>query len=251
MLYLVKFFYQTFLLPPGCIILLLAAASFWQYKKKDPKCTKLFVIITAILYLISTPMVCDSLIWSLEKKYQPPSELNGDVIIMLGGGAFADTPNVNGKGHLSSIAANRLLTCVQLYYKLDVPIIISGGQIPGHTTSEGEIAMNILLSLGVPEEKIIVENRSLNTTQNAFYTKELLDKHGFNKPILVTSAFHMKRAVKQFEKNEVNVIPYPTDYQTNSIRKITFMDFVPSAEALQKFYFSVKEYVGIVASRWY
>jgi len=70
-----------------------------------------------------------------------------------------------------------------------------------------------------------------------------------NKPILVTSAFHMKRAVKQFEKNEVNVIPYPTDYQTNSIRKITFMDFVPSAEALQKFYFSVKEYVGIVASR--
>jgi len=49
---------------------------------------------------------------------------------MLGGGAFADTPNVNGKGHLSSIAANRLLTCVQLYYKLDVPIIISGGQIP-------------------------------------------------------------------------------------------------------------------------
>jgi len=66
-------------------------------------------------------MVCDSLIWSLEKKYQPPSELNGDVIIMLGGGAFADTPNVNGKGHLSSIAANRLLTCVQLYYKLDVP----------------------------------------------------------------------------------------------------------------------------------
>jgi len=62
---------------------------------------------------------------------------------MLGGGAFADTPNVNGKGHLSSIAANRLLTCVQLYYKLDVPIIISGGQIPGHTTSEGEIAMNI------------------------------------------------------------------------------------------------------------
>ncbi|WP_265447605.1 YdcF family protein [Acetivibrio straminisolvens] len=251
MLYLVKFFYQTFLLPPGCIILLLALASFWQYKKKTQKYTKFFVIIAVILYVVSTPIICDNLIWSLEGKFKPPSEPNGDVIIMLGGGAYADTPNVNGKGHLSSIASNRLLTCIQLYHKLDVPIIISGGQIPGHTNSEAEIAKNILLGLGIPEEKIIVENRSLNTTQNAIYTKELIEKHGFNEPILVTSAFHMERAVRQFRKNEVNVTPYPTDFQTNSIRRVTFMDFVPSAEALQKFYFSVKEYVGIVASKWY
>jgi len=227
------------------------AASLWQYKKKNPKYTKFFVIITAILYMVSAPVICDSLIRSLERKYEPPSQLNGDVIIMLGGGAFADTPNVNGKGHLSSIASNRLLTCIQLYYKLDVPIIISGGQIPGYATSEAEIAKNILLGLDIPEEKIIVENRSLNTTQNAIYTRELLEEHGFSRPILVTSAFHMERAVRQFGKNEVNVIPYPTDYQTNSIRRITFMDFIPSAEALQKFYFSIKEYVGIIASRWY
>ncbi|HHV30656.1 YdcF family protein [Acetivibrio mesophilus] len=251
MLYLVKFFYQTFILPPGCIILLLAAASIWQYKKKSLKVTKFFVIIAVILYAVSTPIICDNLIWSLERRYEPPLEFRGDVIIMLGGGAYADTPNVNGRGHLSSIASNRLLTCIQLYHKLDVPIIISGGQIPGHENSEAGIAKNILLGLGIPEEKIIVENRSLNTTQNANYTRELIEKHGFNEPILVTSAFHMERAVRQFRKNEVYVIPYPTDYQTNSIRRVNFMDFVPSAEALQKFYFSIKEYVGIVASKWY
>jgi len=70
--------------------------------------------------------------------------------------------------------------------------------------------------------------------------KGIVDKHGFNKPILVTSAFHMKRAVKQFEKNEVNVIPYPTDYQTNSIRKITLWILFRRRKLCKNFIFLLK-----------
>lgn len=251
MLYLVKFIYQTFLLPPGSIVILLLGVSFWQYKKKSQKNIKFFIIIAVILYMVSIPIVCDNLSWSLEGRYKPPSDVEGDVIIMLGGGSYANTPNLDWEGHLSGFAANRLLTCVQLYHKLDVPIIISGGQFYKNTRSEAEIARDILLSLDIPEGKIIVEKESLNTTQNAMFTKELVDKHGFSKPILVTSAFHMERSVRQFNKYNVSVTPYPTDYQTNGVKYISYLDFVPSADSLLKFYLAMKEYIGITASGWY
>lgn len=251
MLFFVKYFYQTFLLPPGIIIILLLLLSIWQYVKRSVKLTKAFIVTALLLYFVSVPVVGDSLIRSLESRYSPPQEVEGDVIIMLGGGAVADTPNINGVGHLSGFAANRLLTCAQLYHKLDAPIIISGGQLYNYQNTEAGIARNILLSLKIPGDKIILDDKSLNTTQNAKYTRELVDKYGFKKPILVTSAFHMERSLRQFQKAGLTVLPYSTDFQTNIKRQIHFRDFVPSADALLKFYMSLKEYIGLAASKWY
>ncbi|MDP4179818.1 MAG: YdcF family protein [Bacillota bacterium] len=200
---------------------------------------------------MSIPLIGDSLIHTLESKYSPPSQINGDVIIMLGGGATSDTPNVNGLGNLTGYSANRLLTCAQLYYKLNVPIIISGGSIEGITGSDAVVGKNILKGLGIPEDKIILESKSMNTTQNAQLSKEIVSKYGFYRPILVTSAFHMERAVRQFEKVKMSVTPYPTDYKTNIHRRFFINDLIPSADALSNINLSLKEYIGILAANWY
>ncbi len=250
MVFFVKFIYQTFFLPPGIIILLLILVSFLAYRKKS-NLWKATSALALTLYLLSIPLVGDNLIHSLEKKYEPASDVSGDVIIMLGAGATFDTVNVNGAGHLSGFSANRLLTCAQLYHKLNVPIIITDGHIEGVTGSAAIIGKGILVSLGIPENKIIVEDKSLNTTQNARYSKEIADKNGFRSPVLVTSAFHMPRSVKQFEKVGLHANPYPTDYQTNAGRHFALNDFVPSPEALYRTSLSIKEYIGILASRWY
>ncbi|MBC8015295.1 MAG: YdcF family protein [Sporomusaceae bacterium] len=250
MVYFVKFLYSTFLFPPGSILIAMLALVFYLYRRQ-PGLAKIISILTLVFYLSTISLVSDQLIGSLERKFKPPSHVSGDVIIMLGGGATLDTPNVYGLGHLSGFAANRLLTCAQLYHGLHVPILVSGGKVLETTGSEADIAKVVLIGLGVPADKIIVENQSLNTTENAKYTKGLVDKHGFTKPIVVTSAFHMQRAVLQFNKVHLSVLPYPTDYQTNLEIKFQPHQLWPTAGALLNVSLALKEYVGILAVQWY
>ena len=251
MLYFIKFIYQTFLLPPGILLVMLALLSGQLFYKKQRNYAFILLGFTILLYGCVTPLCCNTLIHSLENSYQPPKQIHGDIIVILGGGATLDTPNLHGKGHLSGSAANRLLTCIQLYHQLQVPIIFSGGQVYKTTGVEAEIAKSILLDVGIPKDQIIIENKSLNTTENAIYTKIILDRLKYHQPILVTSAFHMPRAVKQFQKVGVTVTPYPTDYYTNVREDFTFTQLIPSAEALNELSIALKEYIGLLVIKWY
>lgn len=250
MLYVLKVIYSTFFVPPGIFLVLLLTLTAWLYRRQRKSATTLF-ISTVLFYLCTIPAVADPVIRSLEARYTPPAAFSGDVIVLLGGGATMDTPNIDGHGHLSGYAANRLLTAAQLYHKYKLPILTSGGKVLETTGTEAEISRAILLGLGVPDDKIIVEKQSLNTTQNAEYSKKLLDSHGFYRPILVTSAFHMPRAVLQFQKAGITVTPWPTDYQTNVHSLLSLFDFVPSSGAMTNIALSTKEYLGLAAIKWY
>lgn len=250
MFYIIQILYTTFLLPPGIFLVLLAALSIWLLPR-DKRAAVGLAVVTCVFYLASTGLVSGALIRSLEHRYTPPAHINGEVIIMLGGGATLDTPNFGGAGHLSGSAANRLLTAAQLYQQLKVPILVSGGKVFETTGNEAEITQRTLVHLGVPPGHIIIENKSLNTTQNAEFTKVLLDKHGFSQPILVTSAFHMERAVRQFAKVGQRVLPFPTDYQANMESRLTMQQLLPSATALVDTQLAIKEYIGLLVSKWY
>lgn len=250
MVYFIKFLYSTFLFPPGIIIVGLFILCLYMYKRQR-SLTKILGLFTLVFYVSAISLVSDRLIGSLERVYPVPAAAAGDVIVMLGGGATLDTPNVNGRGHLSGFAANRLLTSAQLYQKLNVPIIISGGKVLETTGCEAEISKAILIGLGIPEDKIILEDKSLNTTENALFTKQILERRGFSKPVLVTSAFHMERSVLQFEKAQIAVLPYPTDYQANLENRFELHQLWPSASALLNTSLALKEYVGILAAKWY
>lgn len=246
MLYIIKFLYRTFILPPGIIIFLMTLYAIYLFKKKN-NAYKGMVVFALLLYICSIPFTGDFAVHTLEAEYTPPSSLNGDVIVMLGGGASSDTPGLNGKGSLSGSSANRLLTCAELYNKKHLPVIISGGQVYSFTGNEAEICRRILINLGVDNKDIILDDKSLNTEQNAANTSKILKANGFTKPILVTSAFHMERSVLQFKRFGTQVIPYPCDYKTNIHKNITSEDFIPGADALYNLSIMVKEYLGIAA----
>ncbi|MGE5606137.1 MAG: YdcF family protein [Bacteroidota bacterium] len=250
MLYLIKFIYTAFILPPGIFILafILLSIKFYHKQRRVALC---LIGTTVLLYLASISLTSDLLMRRLENNYRPPAQISGDVLVLLGGGATLDTPNLNAKGHLSPIAANRLLTCIQLYNELHLPIILSGGQVYQTTGCEGLIARQILLDLKVPEQKIFVEKNSLNTTENARYVKELLHEHHFRRPVLITSAFHLPRAVLQFEKAGIKVIPYPAAYHTNTTFRFSPRQLVPSSQALNDLSLALKEYLGLLAAKWY
>jgi uncharacterized SAM-binding protein YcdF (DUF218 family) len=244
-IYIIKFFY-SFLLPPGIFIILMFILSIWLYRSAKRQAI-ILSIFTSVFYTFSTPYVSDLLMKSLESRYTPSANIKGDVLIMLGGGAISDAPDIDGAGQLSGAAANRLLTTARLYHKTKLPIILSGGEVFTDSGNEALIAKRQLLALGVPEDKIIIESKSRNTEENAKYTKLLLEKYNFKQPILITSAFHMERSVRNFNTIGIHTQPYPTDYRSSPHSSAYANKFVPSAGSLSNVSIILKEYLGIAA----
>ncbi|MDQ0243658.1 uncharacterized SAM-binding protein YcdF (DUF218 family) [Bacillus fengqiuensis] len=242
MLYITKFIYG-FLMPPGIFILALLWLSIRLYRQGRWE-GKLLTLVTIGLYVFSTPYVGDRLIHSLEARYEPPEVVQGDVIVMLGGGATSDTPDITGEGHLSGSAANRLLTAARLYHETKLPVIVSGGSVYSDSGLEAEIAKRQLIDLGVPKENILTETRSLNTKQNALYTKEIMEERKWEHPIVVTSAFHMERAVRNFAQAGLEAQPYPTDYKKSFALEAHPNNFVPTSSTYTGI--ALKEYLGIL-----
>ena len=231
MIYLLKFG-ASWVLPPGIFFLAFFFLAWRCWRAGQKRIASALAVLTFLFYLLSTSMVADFFLSRLEAAYEPPADPQGDVIIMLGGGATQDTPDVDGQGELCSSPANRLLTTVRLQKKLGVPIILSGGQVYADSGAEARIAQRVLLSLGVNPEDIIIETKSLNTSQNARYSKEIMEEYGFQRPIVVTSAFHMRRAALNFRKVGVKIVPYPADYQVNRHPVFHYTKLRPQTEAL-------------------
>ena len=233
MVYLLKFG-ASLVLPPGIFIILLAFLTFYLTRYSF-KISVAVGIGTLIFYLMCTGFVADKTTGWLENQYPPPSLTEvekGDIIIMLGGGAIQDSQDVDGEGTLCASPANRLLTAVRLHKMLDLPILLSGGQVYADSGAEALIALRILQTLDVPPEKILVEGKSINTTQNAIFSAQILRDKNFHKPILVTSAFHMRRAVLNFQQQGFEVIPYPSDFLVPRDPKFHYTKLRPQAEAL-------------------
>ncbi len=250
MFYWIKFIYTTFFFPPGLFIILFFVLALRTLKTRR-KLGLALLALTLFFYGCSTPLVSNALVRSLESRYAPPPSPQGDIIIVLGGGATLDTPNVSGEGHLSGYAANRLLTALQLERKLQLPIVVSGGKVLATTGCEALVAQRILLDLGVEPKHILLDEKSLNTAENARNTARIMQEKGYRQPILVTSAFHMARSVKQFSKNGVMVQPYPSDYLVNVQDGFEWHHLWPSSAALNEFSLAAKEYLGLWAVRWY
>jgi len=123
-------------------------------------------------------------------------------IVVLGGGLEAD-------GSLGKGTHERLNYAVHLL-KLGFGeyLILSGGDKAGGKI-EAEVMYEVALNEGIPPEVLIKEPYSLNTYENALYTKKILSYDNERKIILVTSPYHMQRATLCFEKQGIEVISAP------------------------------------------
>jgi uncharacterized SAM-binding protein YcdF (DUF218 family) len=123
-------------------------------------------------------------------------------------------------------------------------IVFTGGNNPYNKTkiSEGKVLEKFAIKYGVKKEDIVITKDVLNTSDEA---KAVHDLIGQNKTIiLVTSAFHMKRAKSLFERQGINVIPYKVDYKTPPSLEFNFIDFLPSSSGLRKTEIAFREIIG-------
>ncbi|WP_379151617.1 YdcF family protein [Paenibacillus sp. sgz5001063] len=247
MIYFIKFLY-SFILPPGLFVLLLLGMTIWLWRS-NRRPALVLLGITFLLYLTMTPLIGDLLMGGLERQYNQPERIQGDVIVVLGGGATSGTPDIDGDGNMFGSAANRLLTAARLYRKTGLPVLFSGGQVFADSGNEADIAKRQLIGLGVPEGDILTENQSLNTEQNAANTALLMKSNGLSHPILVTSAFHMPRAMIHFKNSGLLPQAYPSDYTVSQEERLYLAKFSPSPGAMNNTGTSLKEYLGYLAAR--
>jgi uncharacterized SAM-binding protein YcdF (DUF218 family) len=108
--------------------------------------------------------------------------------------------------------------------------------------TEGEVLKEYAISNGIPTEKILVTKDVENTADEAVAVKELIGPS--KRIILVTSAYHMYRAQRLFEKQGFEVIPYKVDYKAAGNSTVTVMNFLPNAGSLEQTEIGFREILG-------
>ncbi len=221
--------------PPGGILIILGI-SLWLWSGR-PKLARILVLLSALsLYLLSISPVSKILLSPLESPYAGAQSGKGDVIVVLGGGIYS---HCMGKFCLSCSSTKRILRAYLLWKKTALPVIVSGGRLRKEDKSEAEFMEEVLKALGV--STIIREERSINTRQEAEEVGKIMREHGWSCAYLVTSAFHMRRAIFSFKARGIRVSPVPADFRGS------FQTFplLPSTRALDNSFIALHEYAGL------
>jgi uncharacterized SAM-binding protein YcdF (DUF218 family) len=207
---------------------------------------KISIIGIFILIVCSLPVVSNKLVAYLESDYQlsKPSNIEpADSIVVLSG-MIKTINSKDGLDYEFGEASDRIFAGINLFKEKKAPkLILTRGKLPWSVgIPEGEYLKEIAINNGISENNILLTENIENTDQEAKAIKKLLSDDK-SKVLLVTSAFHMPRARMVFEAADINVVPFPVDFQ-KGLSKITFMSFMPSANALSETSFFVREMMG-------
>jgi uncharacterized SAM-binding protein YcdF (DUF218 family) len=206
--------------------------------------------IIALAIALLTPMGA-LLMRPLEQRFPSPSAdaLNPTGIIVLGGALDEARSEARG-GSVLTGDGGRLTAGLELARRYpDARLVFTGGAAnwSGEEISEAVGVRRFWLALGAQERQMVFETRSRNTWENALFTRDQLQPGPDETWLLVTSAWHMPRAVGIFRRVGLNVTPYPVAYRTFGDRRDWFISGMPEKVAMLDF--AVREYIGLLAYR--
>ena len=207
---------------------------------------KMSLIGIFILIFCSLPIISNNYTSYLQKDYslQDISSVDkADAIVVLSG-MISTIKNDDKLKYEFGGAVDRILSGMDLFKNNKAPfLILTNGTLPWSVgIPEGEYLKKFAIKFGIPEESILLTENVQNTDQEAKSIKKLLNTNDVE-VILVTSAFHMSRAKKVFEAANIKVIPFAVDF-AGTTKKITFMDFLPSANSFGRTSSFIREMIG-------
>lgn len=195
----------------------------------------------------------NAVIMPLEDRFPRPAigDLGTiDGIVILGG--FEEGRITRARRALSlNEAAERLTEAVSLARRFPMAkVVFTGGT--GTIIGTGDVAANeigdFLVDAGVGRERIVLEDASRNTRENATLTRALVKPLPGSRWLLVTSAYHMPRSMAVFRKAGFDVIAWPVDYRTAGDGDwLKFFDSIDNG--LRRTDAAIKEYWGLLAYR--
>ena len=238
MIYLHKIL-PTFVLP---IMLFIIVILIGLIKNKK----KLIYIAIGVLYILSTPIFSNNFFKLVEgSEYRKPISAidSADAIVVLSG--MLEINEVGDSTYIEWGDPDRFFGGIALFKAGKAQkLVFTGGKMPWDKAkkTEGEVLKEYAISNGIPSEKIFVTKDVENTADEAVAVKELISPS--KKIILVTSAFHMYRAKRLFEKQGIEVIPYKIDYKVERNKEVTIIDYLPSSDNLKITESGIREIIG-------
>jgi uncharacterized SAM-binding protein YcdF (DUF218 family) len=201
--------------------------------------------VLLLLFFFGNQIIINEIALVRESKWRngvSETSLTGwDTAVLLGGYAYEWEERT-----AFSDAGDRFLQALRLYRKGDVnTLILSGGSgsLYHREFKESRAVLQFMEEAQVLPEHVIIEDSSKNTYENAKFVKNQLGNTG--RIVLITSAFHMNRAVKVFQKAGFEVLPYATHFLANPKRRYGFdAYFIPNSKSFFYWELIIKEWIG-------
>ncbi len=232
----------TFLIKPTFWILILILFSLFSKKKR-----KSFILISISIYwFFGNEFITDITYRIWEEEPISISEIKDsyEYGIVLGG--FSGYDNDKRRIEFNN-CGDRLFYAIKLYNLGKIKkIVISGGngQLINDGHMEADWSKDFLINCGVPEQDILIESKSRNTWENSLFTSELLKENTNKKLLLITSAWHMKRATFCFNQNNMDVDQFSTDYTQSNINLKLEHILLPNSISYERWETLIKEVIG-------
>jgi uncharacterized SAM-binding protein YcdF (DUF218 family) len=210
----------------------------------------LLIASIALLALCGFSPLGNWLLYPLESRFPPWDAARGapDGIVVLGGSIEPDISFAHGVAVVRA-SADRLIVAAALARRYpNARIVFTGGSgnLLSNDAREADYAAELFESLGISRERLTLERRARNTQENAEFAKALAAPKSGERWLLLTSAYHMPRAVGLFRKSGFAVEPYPVDWRVaGTADLLTFR--VLSVEGLGRVDTGAREWMGLAA----
>jgi uncharacterized SAM-binding protein YcdF (DUF218 family) len=213
---------------------------------------RLAVTALILVALFGLSPLGNAIILPLEERFPPWDGSRGapDGIISLGG-AFDTVVSPARHEVALNEAAERMTVMAELARRYpDARIVFSGGsgRLFYEGATEAELAARMFESFGIAKERILLEDKSRDTLENARFTKALVQPKPGERWVLVTSAHHMPRSVGLFRSEGFPVEAFPVDYRTRGAIDM-LRPFSTLGDGLRRTDTAMREWVGLVIYR--
>ncbi|MGA0555727.1 YdcF family protein [Larkinella sp. VNQ87] len=242
----------TFLFMPMGLIAV--ALLFALLTKNRARQRKALIGATLLLFIGGNGFITNELArWWEVPPTVLPARTSPRVGVVLTGGLMKTSPELQNRLHLSD-QADRVGQALLLYKTGQIQKILISGGIGGiikrKTGDEGHLSRQFLIIGGVRAEDIVLENKSINTYENARFSAPVLRQQfsGYE-VVLITSGWHMRRAIGCFEKQAVSVTPFPAAPMASERQYAPNHLLFPSEGALHDSYWILHELVGFATYR--
>ncbi len=221
---------NAFVTPPGAFLILMAAGLLLAARRPAGGWT-LVVTGWALLAAASLPVVADGLARRIENvpalRQIPES---AQAIVVLAAGRYRRAPEYGDRDTVGADTLVRLRYAAYLYRRRPLPILVSGGAPFGGPPAARLMRHVLVHAFHVPVR--FLEERSKTTAQNARFSARILRRAHIRRILLVTQAWHMRRAAALFRAHGLIVTPAPTDFTVPGRRDGGVLAELPSAHAL-------------------
>jgi uncharacterized SAM-binding protein YcdF (DUF218 family) len=248
---------EQFVFPPGLFLVIIFLIFLFSLFKKRKTVLWISFLFLIFIYFFSSWIGEFVFLKPLEESYPPfncqsgLTKLDGlknPVIVILAGGMVEESPAGGSFGaEIGEVTLARLYGGFKIYQKRNCDIWVSGGIAPGDNRQVpiAKVMKEVLISWGVKPNKIILEEKSRTTLENAEYTLEKLKEKRYQEIILVTSALHIKRSVQSFQNKWLKIIPAPVNYIFEK-SPVNIINYFPNRESLDHNSRALHEWIGII-----